>query len=330
VAQVSAAAPGLSTVLVTGATGFIGTVVCARLLQLGKHVKAAVRNRPRATALPDAIERITVPEISDTTEWTVALKGVAAIIHLAAAAERPELDADRQREHFRTVNVEGSVRLAREAVAAGVRRFVHMSTLKVNGETSSITGLTENDAPAPQGIYAASKWEAEQRLKEAAVQSGLELVILRPPLVYGPGVRGNFLALMRAVARGVPLPLAAVRNQRSMIYVENLADAVAAGLTQAHAAGRTYLLSDGEDVSTAELVRRIATALGVRPRLVAVPPALLRAAGALIGKQEAVRRVTASLRVDCSKIRAELGWRPPFSLDEGLAETARWLKSRES
>lgn len=317
-----------NAVLVTGATGFIGPAVCARLLQLGYHVKAAVRDRARANALPDTIERVMVPEISGATDWTATVNGVAAVVHLAAAAERPELDAGGQLEHCRSVNVEGSVRLAHAASAAGVRRFVNISTLKVNGETSSIVGLTENDRPAPQGIYAVSKWEAEQRLRETAAQTGLELVILRPPLVYGPGARGNFLALMRAVARGIPLPLASVHNRRSLIYVGNLVDAIVKAIDAPQAAGKTYLVSDGEDLSTPELIRRIATALGVQPRLLPCPVALLRLGAAALGRAGDVTRLLGSLQVDSTKIRRELGWEPAYTFEEGVRATAEWYRNR--
>lgn len=317
-------------ILVTGAIGFIGRAVCARLAQLGHRVKAAVRDPERARALPAMIECVTVPDLSGGTDWGNALDGSAGVIHLVSPAGLPGANEQQQLEHFRSINVEGSARLARAAAARGVRRFVYMSTLKVNGETSPAAGFTENDVPEPQEPYAISKWEAEQRLKEVASETRLELVVLRPPIVYGPGARGNFLALMRAVARGIPLPLASVRNLRSLIYVENLADAAVACLTHAQAAGKTYLVSDGEDVSTPELVRRIAAALGVRPRLLPCPIALLRLGAAALGRADDAARLLGSLQVDSSKIRRELGWNPRFSLDEGLGETARWYHAHSA
>lgn len=315
-------------VLVTGATGFIGPVVCARLLQLGYQVKVVVRDLERSKALPYAIERVVVPGISGTTDWADILAGAVGIIHLASAAERAGLGTGAQIEHLRSVNVAGSVRLAHAASAAGVRRFVNISTLKVNGETSNADGCSENDKPAPQGPYAISKWEAEQRLHEVAAQTGIELVTLRPPLVYGPGVKGNFLRLMNLVSRGVPLPLASIGNRRSLIYVENLVDAILHCLARPEAAGQTYLMSDGEDVSTPELVRGIAAALGVQPRLLPCPVALLRLGAAALGHAGDVTRLLGSLQVDASLIRRELGWRPPFTLVQGLAETARWYRNR--
>lgn len=315
-------------VLVTGATGFIGPVVCARLLQLGYQVKVVVRDLERSKALPYAIERAVVPGISGTTDWADILAGAVGIIHLASAAERAGLGTGAQIEHLRSVNVEGSVRLAHAASAAGVRRFVNISTLKVNGETSNADGFGENDKPAPQGPYAISKWEAEQRLHEVAAQTGIELVTLRPPLVYGPGVKGNFLRLMNWIARGWPLPLASVHNRRSLIYVGNLVAAIVKALASPRAAGRTYLVNDGEDVSTPDLIRAVAHALDVTPRLFPCPVTLLKAGAAMLGRGDEIARLTGSLQVSSSRIGSELGWRPPFTLVQGLAETARWYRNR--
>ncbi len=318
------------SVLVTGASGFIGSVVCARLLQLGYHVKAMVRGRERATALPDTIERVLVPDMSGASDWTVALNGVAGVIHLVSPAVRPELDANGQLEHFRSVNVEGTQRLAEQAAAAGVRRFVYMSTLKVNGERTQDRPFSEGDAPHPEDAYGISKWEAEQALSRISRETGLEVVVLRPPLVYGPWVKGNFLRLMNLVSRGLPLPLASVRNRRSLIYVGNLVDAITTALASPAAAGKTFLVSDGEDISTPELVRRIAAALGVRARLFPCPVTLLELGAAMLCRGDEIARLTGSLQVDSSRIRRELGWRPRYTLEQGLAETARWyLKSRE-
>lgn len=316
-------------ILVTGATGFIGPVVCTRLLQLGYRVKAVVRDPGRAGALPAMIERVTVPDLSGGTDWGNALDGNAGVIHLVSPAGLPGANEQQQLEHFRSINVEGSARLARAAAARGVRRFVYMSTLKVNGETSHADGFTENDQPEPQEPYAISKWEAEQRLKEIASETGLELVVLRPPIVYGPGARGNFLALMRAVARGMPLPLASVHNRRSLIYLGNLVDAIIAAVNAPQPIDQTYLVSDGEDVSTPDLIRAVARALGVPPRLFPFPPALLEFGARVLGRGEEAARLLGSLQVDSARIRRELGWSPRYTLEQGLAETARWFKSGE-
>jgi nucleoside-diphosphate-sugar epimerase len=210
-----------------------------------------------------------------------------------------------------------------------VRRFVFVSSVKVNGEERA-AAYTEADTPMPEDAYALSKWEAEQGLRQIAAATGLEVVILRPPLVYGPGVGANFLALMHAVARGIPLPLGAINNRRSLIFVGNLADAILCCLEHPVAAGKTFLVSDGEDVSTPALVRRMAAALGGPARLVALPMPVLRAAAALAGKSALATRLLDSLTVDGTAIRHTLGWSPPFTLDEGLRETAAWYLSQRA
>ena len=222
----------------------------------------------------------------------------------------------------RAVNVEGTRRLAEQAAACGVRRLVYLSSVKVLGERTQGRDFDETAVPAPGDPYGQSKWEAEQALRAVAAQTGLEAVVLRSPLVYGPGVGANFLRLMRAVARGVPLPVSAIRNRRSLIYVNNLASALEACLVHPAAAGRTYLVSDGEPAGTAQLVSMLAAALAVPDRSWPFPSAVLRFAGALAGRREQVARLVDSLVVDDAAIRRELGWRPPFSTAEGLRDTA--------
>jgi len=224
------------------------------------------------------------------------------------------------------VNVKATERLARMAAASGVKRFIFMSSIKVNGERTFDRSFTDADSPRPEDAYGISKWEAEQALARIAKETGLELVVLRAPLVYGPGVKGNFLRLMRLIARGAPLPFASVANRRSLVYVGNLVDAISACIEVPAAAGNTYLVSDGEDVSTPELIRALAAALGVPLRLFPLPPAVLKISGALVGKRGAIDRLTQSLQVDSSRIRAGLGWRPRFTLTEGIEQTARWYR----
>jgi len=218
--------------------------------------------------------------------------------------------------------------LAREAAAAGVRRLVFISSIKVNGEETA-EPYSESSLPQPTDPYGISKWEAEQELRKIEAETGLEIVVVRPTLVYGPGVKANFLNMMTFVQRGMPLPLAAIANKRSFIYVGNLADALTACAREPAAAGQTYLVSDGDDVSSPELIRRTANALGVQPRLFPLPPALMRVAGKLTGRTAAVKRLLGSLVVDSSRISRELGWKPPFSMEEGLRETAKWFLNRE-
>ena len=309
--------------LVTGASGFVGTAVCRRLLEDGHAVRAAVR-AAALIDLPHGAEAFAVGDIGPDTDWTLALRGIHSVIHLAARTHvLRETAADPLAEYNR-INLYATERLARAAVVAGVQRFVFMSSIKVNGERTPGQAYTERDPPRPEDAYGVSKWEAEQALWRATLGTATEAIVLRPPLVYGPGVKGNFLRLLHAVARGWPIPLGAVSNRRSMIYLGNLVDAVLACMAAPEAAGRTYLVSDGEDVSTPELIRAAAAALGVRPRLLSCPVALLALAAGLAGRRSELEKLTGSLRVDSSCIRDELGWRPRYTLAQSLEETARW------
>jgi nucleoside-diphosphate-sugar epimerase len=228
---------------------------------------------------------------------------------------------------FRKVNVAGTEKLAREAVKAGARRLVYISTIKVNGEET--TEPYTNDSPArPSDPYGISKWEAEKILRSIEAETGLEVVVVRPTLVYGPGVKGNFLSMMKVVQSGIPLPLSSITNKRSLIYVGNLVDALVVCAKHPDAAGRTYLVSDGEDVSTPELLRRLALALDKPARLFPVPLVLIRLLGAITGNGETVNRLLGSLMVNSSKITQELGWKPPFTMEQGLKETAEWYSNQ--
>ncbi len=318
----------MTRILVTGATGFIGRALCPVLRRHGLPLSAATRNPRVAETIPHVDVR-PIPGIGPGVDWSGVLRDVTDVIHLAARLPDPDEDETPDvLKEYRRVNVEGAVKLARDAAQAGVRRFVYLSTAKVHGEeTPDATALTELSPARPVGAYAQSKWDAEQALAEVAAASRLELVVVRPPLVYGPGVKGNFLSLMRLCLRAPTVPFGRVRNRRSLIYVGNLADAVIRCLEAPEAAGQRYLVRDAEDVSTPELVRLIATAMGRRVRQVPVPRALLRIAAELARKQETVRRLTGSFRIDDGKIRRELGWTPPFSVVQGLNGTTEWFTS---
>jgi nucleoside-diphosphate-sugar epimerase len=305
---------------VTGAGGFVGSILCSALARGGWRVRRAVR----AGTPGDAASTIPVGDIGPATDWTRALEGVACVAHLAARTHVLKERADDPLTEYRRTNVAATRRLAEQARAAGVRRILYLSSVKVNGESTGLHPYTENDAPRPEDDYGRTKWEAERELASIAAATSLEVVVLRPPLVYGPGVKGNFLRLIGLVARGVPLPLASLQNRRSLIYVENLAQAIIAALAAPQAAGRTYLVSDGEDVSTPDLVRALARALGVRARILACPAAVLRVAATLTGRRDEFARLAGSLQVDATSIRRDLGWHPPHALAQGLAETARW------
>jgi nucleoside-diphosphate-sugar epimerase len=305
-------------VLVTGANGFIGLPLCALLARSGLEIVAGVR-RPSADlaalTAPGAQVRLRQVELGDigaAPEWSSALAGVDAVVHLAARVHI--LGTAPDPAAFHRVNVEGTLRLAEAAACAGVKRLVYISSVKA-----------KDDSGDP---YGESKAEAEERLGDASRQLGLASVIVRPPLVYGPRVRANFLRLMRLVDSGVPLPLASVANRRSLVYVGNLVDALHACVTHPDASGGTFEVSDGEDVSTPDLVRRIAQALGRPARLFPFPIALLRIAAAAAGQLQAIDRLTGDLSVDASPIRSALGWRPPYSMQQGLAETAAWYIAR--
>jgi nucleoside-diphosphate-sugar epimerase len=306
-----------SRILVTGATGFVGSVLVPRLLADGRSVRAAVRGS--STPLPPGAEAVTVDEITPHTDWDAALAGVDAVVHLAARAHVLRDASADVHAVYRAVNTLGALRLAEAAAAAGVRRFVFLSSVRVHGERSTRAPFTEASPLVATDPYGRSKAEAERGLATLAGGGRLDPVILRPPLVYGPGARGNFARLVRLVAPGVAVPLGAVRNRRSLIYVGNLVDAISRVLDHPAAAGETFMVSDGEDVSTPELVHRIARAIGIRARLLPVPVSLLRLGGRLLGRTDDVARLLDDLVVDSGKIRAQLAWRPPFTLDEGLA-----------
>jgi len=338
----------IGSALVTGATGFVGTALCRRLAEEGVNVVAAIRQAAENSAAdfncsPDSgspvpeqgkqagysgtlpsFRPVVVGNIDAHTDWSPALAGVEVVFHLAARAHVLRETAADPLAEFRRTNVAGTERLARSAAAAGVRRLVYVSSVGVNGlYTREGRKFSEADVPQPHNDYALSKWEAEQALHRIGAETGLQVVIVRPPLVYGPAAPGNFAQLLAVVANGIPLPFASVRNQRSLVYVGNLVDALITCASHPAAAGKTYLVSDGEDVSTAELMRRLAGALGVPARLFPCPPALLLLAGRLTGRHEQVERLLGSLQVDSDKIRRELGWMPPCTLQQGLAEAVK-------
>lgn len=305
-------------VVVTGASGFVGNPVCRALVDAGMTVVGTVR-RPL-----DPVPGATLAAVGDLgpdTDWAPALKGADAVVHLAARAHvMGETEAD-PLTVFRRVNRDGAVRLAEQAAVAGVRRLVFISSIKVNGEVTPPDRPFTAATAAPVDPYGIAKWEAEQALAAVAARTRLELVVIRPPLVHGPGAKGNLAAMMRVVDAGWPLPLGAIANRRSLVGVHNLADAIRFCLITPEAAGKTLLVRDGTDVSTPELIAALAALLGRRARLLPVPPALLRLAGLLTGKSAAVSRLTGSLVVDDTPLRA-LGWQPRETLAQGLAAMA--------
>ena len=310
-------------VLVTGANGFIGNALCRRMLAEGWHVRGAVRSLSPKAALPSGMDIVAIGSIGPSTEWETALEGIDTVVHLAARVHVMDESTADPVIAYREINVAGTMHLAQIAKFKEVRRFVYVSSIKVNGEGRA-DPYTESDPPAPVDPYGISKFEAERELQSIAGKTGLEVVIVRPPLVYGPEVKANFLQLIKLINRGIPFPFAGVKNQRSMIFLGNLVDALFICITHPRAAGNTFLVSDGKNVSTPELIQKISLSLGKPARVFAVPPGFLRFLGKLTGKSEAVSRLLDSLTVDSTKIRTELDWKPPFSMEEGLKKTARW------
>lgn len=309
---------GRGTVLVTGASGFVGSALLASLGARGWEVRGV----SRAAVAGSGLQRS--PELGAHADWSSILSGCAAVVHAAARVHVMHDTADDSLTEFRRINVEGTLSLARSAARAGVRRFVFLSSIKVNGEeTASGRPFMYGDAPAPVDPYGISKHEAERGLRELGNDTGMEIVVIRPPLVYGPGVKANFRSMMRWVHRGVPLPFGAIRNKRSLIALENLVDLIGSCLEHPAAPGEVFLASDGEDLSTPELLERVGRALGRPARLVPVPGALLRLAATVVGKGDLARRLCGSLQVDISMTRQRLGWTPPVSVDEALYSTAR-------
>ena len=305
------------TTLVTGANGFLGSALCTRLLRDGTSTRGVVRSLSSQTT---DVKTLVVGGLSSVTDWTVAVADVDQVVHLAARVHvMKDKSADPLAE-FRRVNVDGTTNLAFQAAAAGVRRFVYLSSIKVNGEFTEVGHyFSADDAHAPEDPYSVSKHEAEQALLQIAIDTGMEVVIIRPPLVYGPGVKANFESMMRWLVHGVPLPLAAVtQNRRSLVALDNLVDLIITCLSHPAAANQTFLVSDGEDLSTADLLRRTGVALGHPARLFYIPPSVLKISAQVVNKLGIYQRLCGSLQLDISKTRRLLGWTPPVSVDEGL------------
>lgn len=312
----------IKCILVTGATGFVGSALVQALsARSGIKVIGAVRNR--AAALPGEVASVPIHNLGPEQDWWAALQGVEVVVHLAARVHVMTDRAANPLTEFRRTNVSGTLRLARQAAQAGVRRFVFISSVGVNGGETFSRPFSASDQPAPHTPYAVSKYEAELALSELAEETGMEVVTLRPPLVYGPNAPGNFATLMKALIKGIPLPLGAVtENQRSFVALDNLVDLVITCLDHPAAANQTFLVSDGEDLSTAELLRRLGSAMGRPARLLPVPVGVLALGANLLGKPEIFQSLCGSLQVDMSRTRELLGWCPPIGVDEGLKRAA--------
>jgi len=314
----------MTKVLITGVNGFIGKTLSDELVIKGFNVNGTVRS-VMSVDFPGAITKFVIKDIDSKTDWQNALEGVDVVIHLAARAHVMKDMAIDALSEFRRVNVEGTLNLARQAVEAGVQRFIFISSIKVNGE-GSILGqpYTPEDQPAPVDPYGISKREAEDGLRQLASETGMEVVIIRPPLVYGPGVKANFQSMMRWLNKGIPLPLGAIHNQRSLVSLDNLIDLIVTCIHHPAAANQIFIAGDGEDLSTTELLQRMAVALGKKARLLPIPELILVWGARLLGKQAIAQRLCGSLQVDISKARDLLDWKPPVSVDDALRKTAQY------
>lgn len=310
------------SVFLTGASGFVGGELARRLLSSGCP-RLTLGLRAVSGRFPVGATAFLFDELGAYTDWTRGLAASEVVIHAAARVHVINDSAQDPLAEFRRVNVEGTLNLARQAAVSGVQRFVFLSSVKVNGE-KTVPGCAFSAADPPAAIdpYGVSKLEAERGLRALAAESGMEVVIIRPPLVYGPGVKANFLSMMRWLQRGVPLPLGAIDNRRSLVGIDNLVDLIVTCIEHPAAANETFMVSDGEDLSTSDLLRRLSSALGQSTRLLPVPASLLVAGAALFGKAELARRLCGNLQVDIAKTRELLGWSPPLSVDEGLRQTA--------
>jgi len=314
----------IKKVLITGASGFIGSALCLRILVEGWQVRGTFRSESDVSLLPKGVKAFPIRTIDSDTKWNGALAGIDTVVHLAARVHVMDDVSSDPLAEYRTVNVEGTKRLAIEAVKTGVKRFIYISSIKVNGEGKA-SAYTEVDKETPEDSYGLSKWEAEQELHKISRSTGIEVVIIRPPLVYGPGVKANFLSLFKIVKHGIPLPFLCINNQRSFIYLGNLIDAIVTCINHPKAADETFLICDGENVSTPELIKKIATALEKSARLFHIPLFLMKIFGKLIGRSAAMDRLIGTLMIDHAKFRKKLGWKPPYTMEHGLRETAKWF-----
>jgi len=306
--------------LVTGSAGFVGRALIAELRRRGFAARGAVRRRSRQNFDGDVVE---IGELSEATDWSAALQGIDTVFHLAARVHQVRDAGNDAEAAYQRANADATAALARAAIEAGTRRFVFVSSVKVMGEVSSARPFDEGDPPQPRDAYGRSKLAAEQALAQLAGQ--IEVSIVRPPLVYGPGVRANFLSLLKLAASGWPLPLGAARASRSMVYIDNLVDALIACATVPHSSPATYFVSDGRDSSLAELIRSLRAEMGLPVRLWNLPGGLVQAAAHAIGRADAAQRLFSPLQVDIGRIRRELGWSPPVAAEAGLRDTVRWF-----
>lgn len=318
----------MKRVLVTGASSFVGQSLCSSLLAQGYEVRAAVRNA-NAMLSTNGLDVFVVGQVGGQTDWSAALVGVDCVIHCVARAHFVRETTPGAMKSYREVNAAGTQRLAEQAAAMDVQRLVFISSIKVNGDrTERGKPFLFSDVPAPEDYYGQSKLEAEQALWVVSAQTSLEVVVVRPPLIYGAGVKGNLLRMMNCLARGVPLPLGGLCNRRSFVGLSNLVDLLLCCINHPAAAGQTFLASDGNDLSTPQLLRLISEGLNLPARLLPMPVGLLQAVGSLAGKRGEIERLVSDLQVDIGYTRERLGWTPPMTVNDGIHEMARWFVNK--
>lgn len=312
-------------ILVAGASGFVGQSLCAEMTRSGYDLRAVHRSIASKEKLVTHVDSVMITSFDETTDWSEALRDIDVVVSLVARVHVMRDVAIDPMAEYRRVNVQGTVNLARQAASAGVKRFIFLSSIKVNGEFTEMgMAFTAGDAPAPDDPYGISKYEAEKALRHIADETGMEVVIIRPPLVYGPGVKANFATMMQWLKRGIPLPLGAVtHNQRNMVALGNLVDLIIVCINHPAAANQTFLVSDEESLSTTSLLRRTSVALGVKVRLFPIPPIVLKFAAKLLGREAVYQRLCGSLQIDITKTQQLLGWKPPLAVDEGLRLAAK-------
>ena len=310
----------MSNLLITGANGFVGRALISKLaLETNHFVRASVRKK--IIQFPSQIEVVENMDASSNTNWTDALRDIDVVVHLFARVHVMDDKVADPLLEFRNINVNAPIALANAAAKQGIKRFVFLSSVKVNGESTFHKPFSESDLPHPQDAYAISKWEAEEALRKISKDTGMEVVIIRSPLVYGPNVKANFLKMMQYIKRGIPLPLGAIQNKRSLIGVDNLVDFIATIISHPNAANQTFLISDDEDISTTDLLRRIGKYIGRPARLIPLHPKILSFLFNILGRQDFGDRLLGSLEVDITKAKKLLAWSPPKTLDEGLRAT---------
>jgi nucleoside-diphosphate-sugar epimerase len=318
----------MSKLLITGATGFLGSMLCKNLSLKNYLINASTRSDSQKTI--KGIKFFNVGDINSKTKWDEALFSVECVIHCAARAHMMKDKKQDILKFYRKINVEGTRNLAMQAAMSGVKRFIFISSIKVNGEiTIGSSSFKNGDIPKPEDAYGISKWEAEQALWKVSKQTGLEIVIIRPPLVHGYGVKGNFLRLLNLVYRGVPLPFAGIDNCRSFIGLENLIDIIILCIDHSKAAGNTFLISDTECISTSDLISKLQKIMKKPSRLFSIHSNLIKLMGFLTGKSLEVKRLLYSLKIDSSHAQKVLGWIPPITLDEGLEKTVKWYLKKK-